>query len=178
MQLLFVLEPWKNDKAEVLANSNEAHKLDQQQLASGTVFGWGVYSHGSSRLPVAPIDSQQLLRLQTHAVRSLPMTPTDFHLLPPRELTPQPYSPYSSDAGPALRPTTFLKGLRHDLDSLLADPKGRDTYSTKVGRRDGEVLVGAAEDEPPRVARSKIEAMVLNAEDAHRDRLGSALWFN
>ena len=92
MQLLFVLEPWKNDKAEVLANSNEAHKLDQQQLASGTVFGWGVYSHGSSRLPVAPIDSQQLLRLQTHAVRSLPMTPTDFHLLPPRQLTPQPYS--------------------------------------------------------------------------------------
>ena len=38
-------------------------------------------------------------RLQTHAVCWLPMTPTDFHLLRPRELTPQPHAQGQEEGG-------------------------------------------------------------------------------
>ena len=43
--------------------------------------------NGSQRLPTAPYDYKHTLLLFSSS-----MTPTDFHLLPPRELTPQPYS--------------------------------------------------------------------------------------
>ena len=86
-------------KAEAASERKAEAARVKKEAAEAKVFGWGVYSHGSSRLPVAPIDSQQHLRLQTHAVRSLPMTPTDFHLLPPRELTPQPNSQGRGGAG-------------------------------------------------------------------------------
>ena len=42
---------------------------------------------GSQRLPTAPYDYKHTLLLFSSS-----MTPTDLHLLPPRELTPQPYS--------------------------------------------------------------------------------------
>ena len=43
--------------------------------------------NGSQRLPTAPYDYKHTLLLFSSS-----MTPTDFHLLPPRELTPQPNS--------------------------------------------------------------------------------------
>ena len=43
--------------------------------------------NGSQRLPTAPYDYKHTLLLFSSS-----MTPTDLHLLPPRELTPQPYS--------------------------------------------------------------------------------------
>ena len=45
--------------------------------------------NGSQWLPTTPDSS---LRLQTHAVDGSRVTPTAFQRLPPRELTPQPYS--------------------------------------------------------------------------------------
>ena len=46
----------------------------------------------SQWLPMAPNDSRQLSTTTNTRFCWLPTTPTDFHLLPPRELTPQPYS--------------------------------------------------------------------------------------
>ena len=43
--------------------------------------------NGSQWLPTAPYDYKHTLLLFSSS-----MTPTDFHLLPPRELTSQPYS--------------------------------------------------------------------------------------
>ena len=51
--------------------------------------------NGSQRLPTAPYDYKHTLLLFSSS-----MTPTDFHLLPPRELTPQPYSKAITDANP------------------------------------------------------------------------------
>ena len=46
----------------------------------------------SQWLPMAPNDSRQLPTTTNTRCCRLPLTPTDFHLLPSRELTPQPYS--------------------------------------------------------------------------------------
>ena len=75
--------------------------------------------------------------------------------------------------------------LRHDLDSLLADPKGREKHNGRdggAGGADGDAGVdgddSGSDSGSPTVAKSKIEAMVLRAEDTNRDRWGSALFFN
>ena len=56
---------------------------------------------------------------------------------------------------------------------LLADPKGR----VKRGREEKEGGGGGGGSPRP-VAQTKIEAMVLNAADANRDRWGSTLFLN
>ena len=68
------------------------------------VIGWEVYSHSSSRLQMAPNDSQRLPTAPYGYKHTcwLPMTPTDFHLLPPHEA----YSP------------TILPGLNHGSDPI------------------------------------------------------------
>ena len=48
--------------------------------------------NGSQRLPTAPYDYKHTLLLFSSS-----MTPTDSQLLPPRELTPQPYSKETRD---------------------------------------------------------------------------------
>ena len=87
-----------------------------------------------------------------------------------------------ASAGLGKRPNSFLLGLRHDLDSLLADPKGRDKHNGRNGGgddgADGDEEGEGSESGSPTVARSTIEAMVLRAEDTNRDRWGSALFFN
>ena len=46
----------------------------------------------SQRLPTAPYDYKHTLLLASNDSQRLPTTPNDSHLLPPRELTSQPYS--------------------------------------------------------------------------------------
>ena len=54
------------------------------------VIGWEVTRSLLPRLPTTPNDSQRLPKTANTRYRWLPMTSTDFHLLPPRELTPRP----------------------------------------------------------------------------------------
>ena len=61
--------------------------------------------NGSQRLPTAPYDNKHALLLFSSS-----MTPNDFHLLPPRELTPQPYSQALASSRQALTAADSLDG--------------------------------------------------------------------
>ena len=108
--------------------------------------------NGSQRLPTAPYDYKHTLLLFSSS-----MTPTDFHLLPPRELTPQP----NSQARPFQK--QWLKLIEAALPEapILAAPAHElytqpiATFREKVGHPDGRVGGRHGQTKPNQTKQNK-----------------------